>query len=196
MVGDKYSLSGTLRTILQRGVWSEMYNHNRQDRIIKDIGNQELIIDGYNIVFTFLNYKMGHSVFISTDNLCRDAGSLFGKIRKQEFFQQSLKQIIEFISILKPFYVQIYYDIPVSFSINHKNITEKFLEEMDLLGTVYLVKSADKEIMKMEEGVICTSDSNIIDNTQNPIADLARAVINHFYNPDLLNLNLLLKGLY
>lgn len=195
LIGDRYQLSGKLRTILQRGVWAEQNNLLRGQRITHKLNYQELIIDGYNVIFTLLNYKMGRPVFISTDNFCRDAGSLFGKIKKQELFKQALIQIIEVLVTLKPDYVHFYFDQPVSFSAEHKLLTEKILTEKQIPATVHLVKSADSAIIHLSDGIICTSDSNIIDRTKNSIADLSLLAIQHFYKPDLLNLRLFIDAL-
>jgi hypothetical protein len=195
LVGDRYCLSGRLRTILHRGIWPESANVNRQQRLTVNFSNRELIIDGYNVVFTLLNYKMGRPVFISTDNICRDAGSLFGKIRKQEYFVQSLEQIIGLIEWIKPEFAHIFFDMPVSFSAEHKLLAEKYIAQRKLLGSVHLVKSADNEIKAFKSGIICSSDSNIIDSTQNIIGDLPLMAIKQFYTPDLLNLRILLESL-
>lgn len=73
LVGDRYKLSKEFRTILYRGVCSSESSANRSRKII-NVADSELMIDGYNVLFTLLNYRLGRFVFISTDSLCRDAG--------------------------------------------------------------------------------------------------------------------------
>jgi hypothetical protein len=93
LVGDRYRLTGDERTILFRGVASSQKNIERQKRVAINFSNQKLLLDGYNIVFTLMNYFLGRIVFISSDGFCRDAGSLFGKIRNQSLFYQALQHM-------------------------------------------------------------------------------------------------------
>jgi hypothetical protein len=193
IVGDRYNLTGSLRTILQRGVWSKSENISRALRLTNNIANQELVIDGYNVVLTLLNYKMGRPVFVSTDSFCRDAGSLFGKIRNQKTFSEIVIQIIDFLSEVNQPYFQIFLDTPVSYSAEHAMLTENLIEKKKLMGSVHLVKSADNAIKELNSGIICTSDSNIIDSTQNPICDLAFLALQQYYTPELLDIRKLIE---
>lgn len=194
-VGDHYRLTGTERTLLFRGVFSEKDNNLRKQKLISNINSEILYIDAYNVLFTFLNYKLGKIVFIGTDNFCRDTGSLFGKIKKREYFTDIISNLINFLQTFNFEYVVFFLDSPVSFSREHKIYLEKQIEENHLMAEVSLVKSADAELKKNVDGILCTSDSAIIDFTQQPVADLARLMLSHFYKPDLLNLQVILNSL-
>jgi hypothetical protein len=193
LIGDRYSLSGEMRTLLFRGIATRKNNLSRQFKKTSDLQGKDLIIDGYNVLLTLLNYKLGKLVFISTDGFCRDAGSLFGRIKNQKSFEQVLEQLFEFLSGLKPYFVRIYFDSPVSFSGEHKCLAERIMNEKTIAGEVQTVHSVDSEIIKNKDGIICTSDSAVIDNTNNRVADLALLLIRNFYKPQLLNLSFMLS---
>jgi hypothetical protein len=193
-VGDRYKLSGTTRTLLYRGVFGSTENALHYNRLYKDCRNCELHIDTYNILFTLINYKLGRLVFIGTDDFCRDTGSLFGKIKKQEYFNESAIQLVEFVSALNPPFVVFYLDSPVSFSKDHKYFLEKLIDSQKLIAEARLAHSADNELINTTCGIICTSDSAIINQAQRPVADLSRQIIQYFYKPDFINLKVILES--
>ncbi len=194
-VGDRYKLTGTCRTLLYRGVFSESENKEHIGKLQHNCENTELYIDTYNVLFTLLNYKLGRLVFIGTDNFCRDTGSLFGKIRKEEYFTDAAKQLVNFIQSLAPLYAVFYLDSPVSFSKGHCCFINKQIDEHKISGEARLVKSADQELKKIKNGLVCTTDSAIIKSSDCLVTDLSNKVIHYYYKPDLLNLRLLLESL-
>ncbi len=187
LVGDRYKLSKEFRTILYRGVSSHEDSKKRAERLVekpKDI----LLIDGYNVLFTLLNYRLGRFVFICTDSVCRDAGSLFGEIREEKFFHECLILLINYLGKLKNVLFEIYLDSPVSMSKKHKIKVEELFAENNINGKVHLVPSADIALMEHQEGTLATSDSAIFDHSSNPILDIPRYIIEKKYNTELYKL--------
>ena len=177
LVGDRYKLSGDQRTVLYRGISSSIYSKNRKIRLTTNIKDKNLFIDGYNVLFTILNYRLGRLVFISTDGILRDAGSLHGKIRNDELFYDCITLMFDFFTAKNPAYLNMFLDSPVSHSVKHKNTIDKAFEKFSLNGKCQLVKSPDYEIKQNSDGIICSSDTAIIDKTKNSIADIPRAVL-------------------
>lgn len=195
VVGDRYKLDGCARTLLYRGVFGESENKLHKDKQTLNFERKELFIDTYNVLFTLLNYKLGKLVFIGTDNYCRDTGSSFGKIKKEEYFIETAIQLIGYIQSIQPVYVIFYVDSPVSFSKDHCRFLNYQIEKHELLGESKLVKSADYELKNIKRGLICTTDSGIIKASKCLVADLSYEIINYYYKPDLLNLKMLLESL-
>jgi len=177
LVGDRHKLSGDQRTVLYRGISSTQCSNNRKKRLTTNIKDKNLFIDGYNVLFTILNYRLGRLVFISTDGILRDAGSLHGKIRNDVLFYNCITLLFDFFTAKKPSYLNIFLDSPVSHSVKHKNIIDKALDQSSLNGSCKLVKSPDLEIRQNSGGIICSSDTAIIDRTENNITDIPRAVL-------------------
>jgi len=188
LVGDRYKLSGDQRTVLYRGISSKECSGKRKSRLTTDIKNKTLIIDGYNVLFTILNYRLGKLVFISTDGILRDAGSLHGKIRNEEIFSECISLLLGYLITRKPSYLNIFLDSPVSHSAKHKDIIDNSLNEYSLSGCCKLVKSPDFEIKQNSSGVICTSDTAIIKKTNTSIADLPRAVLEYNFGCNFIDL--------
>ena len=63
LVGDRYRLRGDQRTVLYRGISSRMRSEIRTDIAGCGCFRENLIIDGYNILFTLLNYRLGKITF-------------------------------------------------------------------------------------------------------------------------------------
>ena len=193
LVGDRYKLSGDQRTVLYRGISSSISSDSRKIRLTTDIKDKNLFIDGYNVLFTILNYRLGRLVFLSTDGILRDAGSLHGKIRNDELFYDCITLLFDLFSIKNPAYLNIFLDSPVSHSAKHKNTIDKALEQYSIKGGCQLVKSPDYEIKQNSDGIICTSDTAIIDRTKNSIADIPRAVLEKNFECKLFKIEDILK---
>lgn len=192
LVGDRYRLSTELRTILYRGICPKKEATNRKHRIIKS-PSEILAIDGYNVLFTLLNYRLGRFVFISNDGICRDAGSLFGKIRKESLFNECADLLISYLSNYKLSAIKIYLDSPVYLSNKHRNLLHKKANGYEINMDIILTKSADQQILQHTSGALATSDSVIIDNSENPILDIPRTIIEEKYNYTIIKLETLLN---
>jgi hypothetical protein len=194
LTGDRYKLATDFRTLLYRGVTSVEKSLKRCARLV-DFPRDSLIVDGYNVLFTLLNYRLGRLVFISADNICRDTGSLFGKIRNEKLFGECASLLVDYLKDQKFPEIVIYLDEPVSFSRKHKHILGLELRKHNIEGRVELVHSADQALLLHSSGTIATSDSNVLDHSENPLFDLPRKILESKFNPVLFNLyNLLIGG--
>ncbi len=81
LVGNRYGLSDTQRTILYRGIASETRYRRRKKKLISSqkIQDQNLHIDGFNVLTTIASYLLGKVLFISSDHILRDASGMKGK---------------------------------------------------------------------------------------------------------------------
>jgi hypothetical protein len=195
IVGDRYQLKSELRTVLYRGVCSGCSSQTRSARITEK-PTKLLVIDGYNVLFTILNYRLGRFVFISADNLCRDAGSLFGKIRSEKLFLDCASVLINYLTSFETIPVIIYLDSPVSFSLNHKQLLKNLLDQNKIENHVEVVHSADFAVKQHLDATIASSDSALIDACLNPIIDLPRQIIEIKYKAALFNLYLKFSEIY
>ncbi len=150
------------------------------------------MIDGYNVLFTILNYRLGRITFISNDHIVRDAGSLHGKLREENLFLESLDLLFDFFAEFKPAFVHFYIDSPVSLSNYHNQIINEKIIINKLSGICEIVKSPDQCLKKHKEGIIVTSDSVIIDKTNNHIIDVPHLVLKSRFKARLYDLNKIL----
>jgi len=184
LVGDRYRLSGDQRTVLYRGISSQQRSESRRSLLVSDITGKNLVIDGYNILFTLLNYRLGRITFISTDSILRDAGSLHGKLRDEKTFGECIEILVNYLVLKAPVSVDVYLDSPVSHSEKHAQVIRDKLHTGHLTGDCHVIKSADWALKQSRQSVIATSDSAIIEKALVPVIDLSREVLDLFYNPE------------
>lgn len=192
LVGDRYRLSGDQRTILYRGISSKKRSEVRKSLLVNDITGQDLLIDGYNVLFTLLNYRLGRITFISTDHILRDAGSLHGKLRDENTFRECVNLLSEYLIRIKPDRTEVYLDSPVSHSEKHAQMIREKMQTDHLAGDCHVIKSADWALRQNRHGVIATSDTAIIEKAMVPVIDLPRAILEQAYEAVFLKLHSLL----
>jgi hypothetical protein len=192
ITGDRYLLSRDQRSVLYRGISSGPASAIRNARLIVPSNHMQLVVDGYNVLFTILNYRLGRMVFISTDGILRDAGSLHGKLRDDSLFQECTEDLFLTLLPMVPLNVELFLDSPVTSSRRHHQLIVQKLADSGLPGACTLVHSADHEIRSLNSGVLASSDTILIAKTTTPVVDLARLVLVNRYGAEFFRLDELL----
>jgi hypothetical protein len=185
LAGDRYQLSGKQRLILYRGATSRSNVRNRQKKRIRRWENQTLHVDGYNVLFTMMNYLLGKSIFIANDGFLRDAGESYGKIENESIFFRSIDLLLDFISGLKPGPVAIYLDKGVRNRPLHGKILEKGCTARKIQPEIIAEPKVDSRLKTAPEGILATSDSQIIDQTPLRVLDLARQLLENGFQVEI-----------
>jgi hypothetical protein len=192
LVGDRFRLTGVQRTVLFRGITSKEKALKRKAKLISLENSKEkiLYIDGYNVLFTMMNYLLGKVICIGNDGILRDSGGNYGKIENETTFYQSANLLMDFIPKSAFQEVTIYLDSPVSNSSSHFNQLEKQIQQKKIKGKIHLTRPVDQRLKQINDGsgVIATSDSEIIDHTAGKIIDLARCALETTYGITVLDL--------
>lgn len=186
LVGNRYKLSHIQRTIIYRGISGKDRIGSRTGRLVSRINN-DLIIDGYNVIFTITNYLLGKVVFVSNDNLLRDAGEVSGKAIDNPMFNRAIDLLINYLSRLEIIRCIVFIDEPVNKSDELARLLEEKITSNNILGEIRVVKSPDKEIINSKAGIVASSDSEIIDQSNLPVVDLPRIIIEQTFSPSFLN---------
>ena len=150
---------------------------------------KQLIVDGYNVLFSLLNYRQGRTLFIATDHLLRDAGSLHGNIRNEPLFLECVNLLMEYLPGQMPASIEIFLDSPVSHSLKHARMISELLVKHHLKGNCHVVRSADWALKQFQDGIIATSDTVIIEKTGIPVFDLPRNILESLFNARFIDLN-------
>lgn len=194
IIGDRYRLSGDQRTVLYRGISSAEKSVYRKEKVVYlNRTVDKLIVDGYNVLLTIMNYRLGRTMFISTDGILRDAGSLRGRIRQEDILAECAGLLMGYIAGIKPVRVEFFLDSPVSHSESHASLIRAALKNYRLDGDCHVVRSADHELKSFKEGVIATSDTVIIEKSVLPVADLAHYTLKEAFKPAFFDLNDIIK---
>jgi hypothetical protein len=193
LVGDRYRLTGIQRIVLFRGVAPVVKALRREAKIsaADELKKKKLYLDGYNVLFTIMNYMLGKPVFIGNDGILRDAGD-YGAIENERIFYQAMEVLVDFTGACGTASLVIYLDGSVPGSSTHRDVLHDKVSQFDFPAEVCLVRSADKELKRKKGGVIGTSDSEIIDAVECPVVDAARHILEKQFNTNIPDLGDLL----
>jgi len=193
LVGDRYRLTRDQRTVLYRGISSREKSELRKSRLVQEIKGLTLAVDGYNVLFSLLNYRLGRFTFIANDNFLRDAGSLHGRLRDEKTFHDCLSQLMDFLVSRQPARVDVFLDSPVSHSEWHAQMIREMLASYRLQGECQVLHSADFALKHYRYDVLATSDTVIIERAERPVADIPRMILEKHYNANLIRISDLLR---
>jgi len=190
MVSNRYNLNSTERTMLYRGIASTKLNIQRSEKLIsfEETIDKDLFIDGFNILFTIRSYLVGKPLFISTDSILRDASVLKSKLI---FDKTTTDAIVLLQQYLTTFIgsINIYLDQKVSF---HQAVIDNIQLASNpptkQLINFLVSNSVDKDLASIENGVVVTSDSEIIDGTECRVFDLPHHLLKEKFRPEFIDL--------
>ena len=193
LVSDRYALSGEERSMLFRGVApAALAEERRKKTVRKPEPGSFFIVDGYNVIRTVGSYLNGNFVFVAMDSFLRDASEIHKKAVRDELVYRSLELIFETLSGLKCSGVRFLLDIPVSKSGELASYINQKLSDFGLSGEAITVHSPDHHLKKAEEGIVCTSDSVIVDECRLPVFDLAQQTLKMHFSPDFMEMSAIL----
>jgi hypothetical protein len=193
LIGDRHLLSKTQRTLLNRGIIKKKDAVNRFKKLASGIRDSVLYIDTYNVLFILSNYLLGRLVFISTDGFIRDAGEAYGKLHREKVFLKSVELLMDYLGKAVPSETVFYIDNPVAYSGDLAEQLRRSLKDKNLRGNAFTVNNPDKELVAKTEGIIATSDSEVLNETVCRICDLSAMVLNSKYTIQLMNLREILS---
>ena len=188
LTGNRYDLDRTQRSILKRGIATDLQVKNRKNKTISGIQDQSLIVDGYNVLYTVSNYLHGRIVFKANDNFIRDTGEVTGKNHTPPLFNKAIDSFLEVISGSNISGITMVFDSPVSKSGELASMISVLLQKHKIHGDSIAIKSTDKYLKEFTNGIVCTSDSVILDNCKSQIFDLAGYILNEKFKARFLSI--------
>ncbi|HUX21775.1 MAG TPA: DUF434 domain-containing protein [Spirochaetia bacterium] len=200
LVGDRYQLTSVQRSILYRGISSAHEAESRSAKQTVAVTGLRVHVDALNVLYTLANYLYGRVVFISTDGWVRDAGEAHGRktpspaAKRGTLFEAALVKTFDWLAERRPSCTAFYIDEPVSMSGLLAVRLRKALVDAALEGKVSTVPSADFILKRIEDGVVATSDSTIIDCATRPVCDMAHEILTSRFSPELIDLRELVRG--
>lgn len=207
LVGDRHALDKAARIMLFRGVLPESRSAAIAARIVRVLlPGARIAVDGYNVLFTLLNYRRGHLLFLGTDGLVRDAGGAHGRVADEGVFRECARAAVERLADLGVAYAEVYLDAPVSGSGAHAAVIRDLLADTGVAGRVELAASADPRVRDFEGGpsagfaagkaasFAATSDSAVAEAARSRVFDLARDVLEARYGARFPDLGAVVRG--
>jgi hypothetical protein len=190
LVGNRYNLSHIERTMLYRGTAPKEIAKKRKQKQIRHIDqNVQLQIDGNNVITTVLSYLSGLTVYLSMDGFLRDAPPKRSFGRPGKKLPEAIRIILEYLKVIGISGPQFFLDQQATVSIEMKRLIESYEDSGKLLPGVMITSQVDRKLIDLTNGIVCTSDSGIIDQAALEIFDLAHHVIKHFFTPCIIDMN-------
>ncbi len=188
IVGDHYHLSKEQRVLLYRGICPRQAARKRKKKRVSRLRGRHVSIDTYNVLITIACYLYGRAVYLGNDGFLRDAGEVFGSLVRDDMFYRAMDLMLEFLKRTSPVFCRLYIDRPVSFSGDFAVELTNKLDELGIPGGPEVVRSPDFILKRKEEGVVCTSDSAVIDAAKTGVYDLAFHILKAKFHPAVVDL--------
>ena len=164
LVGNRYRMNSRQQKALFRmsAPKNSILNRNQKAVSKEAIANQNLLIDGFNLLILLENVLSEAYIFKSQDGAYRDISGVHGSYRR---VVQTEKAIILIGTVLKELHsktVHWYLDTPISNSGRLKTMLLEIAEKQEFNWQVTLVNNPDLVLAKSEE-IIVSSDAWILD---------------------------------
>jgi len=190
LVSDRYKLNHDQRTIIYRGIYNKNIVKNVKLKLTSRIDVDKIFwIDGFNVIFKIIHYLLGRPLFISNDGLLRDAGKWNDKFSINAVVNNSIKLFLKYLNLIGSNKIIVYFDNKVIL----RNLFFLFDDFKNDKIDIIWSDNVDKELKNKNEGIIATTDSQIITLANTEIFDFARMILENEYNSKFININSFLK---
>jgi hypothetical protein len=186
IVGNRYRLCSDERHLLHRGVFSDADAKSRRNKIVPldRMPNQNLAIDGYNVIITIEAGLSGRPVILGDDGFIRDISGLSGRFRKTAKTEEALSLIFKVLKKFTPLHSLFLFDAPISRSGLLAEEVRNRMKKEGLPGDAEAVK-VPEELLNGFPGLVATSDTAIIDSCAKAV-DLAGHILGKMKRINLL----------
>ncbi len=195
LVGDRYALSRSQRSILYRGVFSAEESSRRRGSLSPSISSGILYIDGFNVLLSVAHYLAGRTLYIATDGFLRDDGEAEGKKANTESVIRAAELACRYLRDhprTSPVFI-------LDSRLDSAEPAISFIREAlgPVNGTACPVRALsiddpDPFLSRVTDGLVATADSRVIDRLSVPAFDLARDILFTFHRPSIPDLSELL----
>ncbi len=167
IVGNRYRLNKRQQSALLRiSVGDKEISGRKANEINSSrLENQDIEIDGFNLLILLEGALSGAFIFKCRDRLYRDISSVHGSYKRVVNTENAILTIGDHLKSLKPKSIKWYLDQPVSNSGRLKTRLMELSRTHDYNWEVELVFDPDKVLAK-SKNVVVSSDGWILDHTQ------------------------------
>jgi hypothetical protein len=164
LVGDRWCLTARQRQAVRRAACSDDARERRLTHCLapEQLANNELVIDGFNVLTTIEAGLGGAIVIVCRDTTCRDIAGIHGGYRKVAETEPALDRLIGVLTKLSVRKCRWLFDRPVSNSGRIRNLVLQKAVDRSLDWSVDLVDNPDPILSSAAE-IVATADSAILD---------------------------------
>jgi hypothetical protein len=167
VVGDRYSLDARQRTAIARCASDEnaVIRRQRHEVLTAELRDQELWIDGYNVLTSIEAALSGGVILHARDGCYRDMASMHGSYRRVSETIPAIRIASELLAQWNVAVCRWLLDQPVSNSGRLKTVLQEVGEQRGTSWYVELVPNPDNVLVQTGH-VVATSDSHILDHAK------------------------------
>lgn len=167
LVGNRYRLNVRQQKALTRMAASEQKVANRTTKVVapKDLSNESVEIDGFNLLIWLESALSGAYVFHGLDGTFRDIGGVHGSYKSVEKTETAIALVGKILTDLGVKTVHWYLDQPVSNSGRLKIKLFEIATARNYPWEVSLVYNPDK-VLAESTNIIISSDSWVLDECE------------------------------
>jgi hypothetical protein len=133
-----------------------------------DIENNEVWIDGYNILIGVESALRGDPVYLCDDGFLRDTRGVFRNFHSSDETEQALHELLSVLALHNPRRIEIVFDSQISKSGELARQIDKNMNDMGISGCARTSKQADFDL-KQCKSMVATSDGGIIDAVEHVV---------------------------
>jgi hypothetical protein len=176
-VSDHYNLPHEQRFALFRVIVPEDAILLRRSKKVPlgKLRGEKVFLDGYNVLIAVEALLAGENLYVCDDGFLRDTQGIFRNYRTSEFTERALKEILDLLFSICPKNVQVLLDQQISMSGQLAAEIREMIAIYGLTGTAKTTKDVDRQL-KVVEGIIATSDGNILDSSAR-VVDLPAEIL-------------------
>ncbi len=163
LVGDKYQLNKTERSILFRSVFPDREADLIRSKMvaIERLEGQEIVIDGFNVLNTVEAILREEPLILCDDGVLRDFSEVHSKYKFTGLTKRALADVLTLLKKVEIAKARILYESQISRSGEIAALTRQMMTDMKIEGDSRTTKTVDSTLIRSGK-VIATSDSAIL----------------------------------
>ncbi|MFW6344475.1 MAG: DUF434 domain-containing protein [Sediminispirochaetaceae bacterium] len=201
LTADRYRLDTHQRSALYRGVFSTEESAARgRNRLELPLQSpQGVTVDFLNLLLLLMNYLYGRNVFFASDGFARDDGENFSRFDNIHILRGALGLIRTDVPQMGFDELRLLIDsepktrLPVSS--DGGLLLQLLKEELSPLSGEFLLRAnPDGELVGLREGLICSSDTGVLDRTTQRAVDIGGYILRQRYGDKLTDIRRIIGG--
>lgn len=188
-VTSRYGLSNVERVLLLRCIHSDLDVTEISRKMIpeSEVGNYELVIDGFNVLITLASVIEGDYVYLCDDGIVRDLRSSKFKDVSIEILKEALNKLVKYVNFLGPRQTIIVLDKNVSRSGELRNSIK------DVFNNAKVVLASKADIAVISTDALTSSSDFVILKKVSRIFDIAGYIIMNEFKDRMIDINELIR---
>ncbi len=181
LVGDRHSLRSRQRDAIRRAACTDERRDSRNAKrcVTADLAGRTVGLDGFNVVIAIEAALSGAPLIVGRDRVYRDLSSVHGSYRKVEETRQAVDLATGLLASAGCATAAWYLDRPVSNSGRLKQVILEASAAAGLSCQAELVNNPDQTLMDLQDIVVASGDSLVLDGCAAWIDLPAEVLRNH-----------------